>query len=105
MVHYTIVRGIAGPPAGRACSRRGGAIPMFRVSVVRVIGVIWAIAMPALAFGQAQAANGNIEGVVRDGSGAVLPGVTVTVTNTDAGVSRVVVTNDQGLYRALLLPL
>jgi hypothetical protein len=78
---------------------------MFRVSVVRVIGVIWAMAMPALAFGQAQAANGNIEGVVRDGSGAVLPGVTVTVTNTDAGVSRVVVTNDRGLYRALLLPL
>ena len=58
---------------------------MFRVSVVRVVSVIWAIAMPALAFAQAQAANGNIEGTVKDGSGAVLPGMTVTVTNTDTG--------------------
>ena len=78
---------------------------MYRVSVVRVVCVIWAIAMPALAFAQAQAANGNIEGTVKDGSGAVLPGVTVTVTNTDTGASRSTVTNDQGVYRAILLPL
>jgi Carboxypeptidase regulatory-like domain/TonB dependent receptor-like, beta-barrel len=61
--------------------------------------------MPAPAFAQAQAANGNIEGTVKDGSGAVLPGVTVTVTNTDTGTSRSTVTNDQGVYRAVLLPL
>jgi len=78
---------------------------MFRVSVVRVVGVIWAIAMPALAFAQAQAANGNIEGTVKDGSGAVLPGVTVTVTNTETGAERSTITNDQGAYRAILLPL
>jgi len=78
---------------------------MFRVSVVRVVSVIWAIAMPALAFAQAQAANGNIEGTVKDGSGAVLPGVTVTVTNTDTGAGRSTITNDQGAYRAILLPL
>ena len=34
-----------------------------------------------------------------------LPGVTVTVTNTDTGTRRVVVTNEQGFYRAPLLPL
>jgi hypothetical protein len=61
--------------------------------------------MPALAFAQAQAANGNIEGTISDATGAVLPGVTVTVTNTDLGSSRGVVTNDQGLFRAPLLPL
>jgi len=61
--------------------------------------------MPALAFAQAQAANGNIEGTVRDGSGAVLPAVTVTVTNTDTGAARSTLTNEQGVYRALLLPL
>ena len=54
---------------------------------------------------QAQAANGNIEGVVRDESRAVLPGVTVTVTNTDTGLERSTVTNQDGLYRVLLLPL
>ena len=78
---------------------------MFRVSVRLMVCLTWAIAMPALAWAQAQAANGNVEGTVRDGSGAVLPGVTVTVTNTDTGASRVVVTNEQGLYRALLMPL
>ena len=36
---------------------------------------------------------------------AVLPGVTVTVTNTDTGAQRVVVTNEGGIYRAVLLPL
>ena len=61
--------------------------------------------MPALAFAQAQAANGNIEGTVKDGSGAVLPGVTVTVTNTDTGAGRSTITNEQGAYRAILLPL
>ena len=63
------------------------------------------MAVPAVAFAQAQAANGNIEGTVRDGSGAVLPGVTVTVTNTDTGAARSTVTSDGGVYRALLLPL
>jgi hypothetical protein len=35
----------------------------------------------------------------------VLPGVTVTVVNTDTGTNRSVVTNEAGLYRATLLPL
>jgi hypothetical protein len=78
---------------------------MVRVWMSRVLVWGMATAMPAFAFGQAQAINGNIEGTVRDGSGAVLPGVTVTVLNTDTGASRVVITNDQGVYRALLLPL
>ena len=35
----------------------------------------------------------------------MLPGVTVTVANLDTGDTRVVVTNESGLYRAPLLPL
>jgi hypothetical protein len=62
-----------------------------------------ACAGPALA--QSQAANGSIEGAVSDTSGGVLPGVTVTVTNTDTGAERTVVTNEKGLYRAPLMPL
>ena len=34
-----------------------------------------------------------------------IPGVTVTITNTDTGLERAVVTNENGLYRAPLLPL
>src|SRR5512144_2646197 len=62
-----------------------------------------ALAIPAAA--QSTAANGSIEGTVSDTSGAVLPGVTVTVTNTETGAQRVIVTNEAGLFRAPLLPL
>jgi Carboxypeptidase regulatory-like domain len=61
------------------------------------------LAAPALA--QSQAANGAIEGTITDTSGGVLPGVSVTVTSTDTGLARTVVTNEKGLYRAPLLPL
>jgi hypothetical protein len=67
--------------------------------------LLLALSVPSTVFGQAQAANGNIEGTVRDASGAVLPGVTVTVTNRDTGAQRVAVTDENGIYRAVLLPL
>jgi hypothetical protein len=70
------------------------------LAVVVIAGLF---AAPALA--QSTAANGAIEGTVVDNSSGILPGVTVTVTNTDTGTVRSVVTNDSGLYRATLLPL
>src|SRR4029453_3262457 len=54
---------------------------------------------------QSQAINGMIEGTITDQSGATIPGVTVTVSNLDTGDSRVVVSNQSGVYRAPLLPL
>src|SRR4029079_8215227 len=54
---------------------------------------------------QSQAINGTIEGTITDQSGASLPGVSVTVTNVDTGDTRVVVSNEAGVYRAPLLPL
>jgi hypothetical protein len=62
-----------------------------------------AAVLPAAA--QSTAINGSIEGVITEDSGAVLPGVTVTITNVDTGDTRAVVTNANGLYRAPLLPL
>ena len=62
-------------------------------------------AFAGTAYGQSQAINGTIEGTVKDASGAVLPGVTVTITNTDTGTQRVVVTNESGVFRAPLLQL
>ncbi len=78
---------------------------MIRVWLGRVVVVLAVLATALPAAAQSQAMNGSIEGTVRDNSGAVLPGVTVTVTNTDTGVQRVVVTNEEGVYRAPLLPL
>lgn len=63
------------------------------------------IAGVAPAYGQSQAINGTIEGTVKDADGGVLPGVTVTITNTETGAVRVLVTNNAGLFRAPLLPL
>ena len=63
------------------------------------------IALTPIAFAQSTAINGAIEGVTKDSTGAVLPGVTVNVTNVDTGATRTLTTNAAGEYRALLLPL
>src|SRR5271154_3862237 len=47
----------------------------------------------------AQATNsGDIRGTVTDSTGALLPGVTVIVTNNDTGVTTTYTTNGSGLY-------
>jgi hypothetical protein len=51
----------------------------------------------------AQEFRGAIEGTVTDATGGVLPGVTVTVTNTATAVQQDVVTDDSGRYRVLYL--
>jgi hypothetical protein len=78
---------------------------MFRTLSAVLLCALVALAAPAPAVAQSQAANGNIEGIVRDTTGAALPGVTVTVTNMDTGTARTSITNDEGVYRAILLPL
>jgi len=52
----------------------------------------------------AQSSNGSISGIVSDDSGAALPGVTVTATNSATGVSRTTVSNAAGHYQVALLP-
>jgi len=70
-----------------------------------IMVLLCSLALSAPAFAQATAINGNIEGVVTDETGAVLAGVTVTITNLGTGLVRVTVTDTQGVYRAALLPL
>ena len=52
----------------------------------------------------AQENTGTITGVVTDDTGAVLPGVTVTVKQAETGFTRDVVTGSTGAYTAGLLP-
>jgi hypothetical protein len=52
----------------------------------------------------AQAVTGTIIGTVSDTTGAVLPGVTVTVAAKELGVSRTLVTNADGEYTAASVP-
>ena len=52
----------------------------------------------ALVFGQATSAT--LSGTVSDPQGAVVPGATVTIKDTDTGQQRQVQTNESGYYRA-----
>src|SRR6187402_3279408 len=50
-------------------------------------------------------ATAQLSGTVRDESGAVLPGVTVTATQTDTGLVRTAVSDDTGGYLLTNLPI
>ncbi|HSC25810.1 MAG TPA: carboxypeptidase-like regulatory domain-containing protein, partial [Vicinamibacterales bacterium] len=75
---------------------------MFRRIVIGCLTVALA-ALVAPAPVDAQQQLGAIQGTVLDQSRAVLPGVTVTVTNLDTGVVRTTTTNETGVYRVLSL--
>jgi hypothetical protein len=74
---------------------------MVRVSkdVLGIVLVVILTHTPAWAQATAQ-----MSGTVRDASGAVLPGVTITVTQTDTGFSRTAVTEGGGTYVVPNLP-
>lgn len=59
-------------------------------------GVLLVACFSMLAF--AQTAGARLEGIVRDTTGAVIPGVTVTATNEGTNISYSTVTNESGLY-------
>ena len=69
------------------------------------LSALLSVSLAAPAIAQSQAANGAIEGTVSDTSGAVLPGVNVTISNTETGAERSLITNEKGIYRAPLLTL
>src|SRR5207244_3007733 len=50
-------------------------------------------------------ATTQISGSVRDQSGAVLPGVEITATQTETGITRNTVTDERGSYVVQNLPL
>jgi hypothetical protein len=52
----------------------------------------------------AQAPLGSLTGVVRDTSDAILPGATVTLTNSGTGAEQILVTDEQGAFRFPQLP-
>jgi hypothetical protein len=53
---------------------------------------------------RAQSTTGSVSGDVADSTGAALPGVTITATNTSTGVARSVVSGRGGLFSFPLLP-
>src|SRR5260370_35629384 len=67
--------------------------------------VLAALAVLSVAAGAAAQSNtGQISGTIKDASGGLLPGVTVTVLNVNTAIPRVVVTDDEGAYIVTNLP-
>src|SRR5881296_2962830 len=52
----------------------------------------------------AQTSTATILGTVKDASGALVPGVSITVKHTESGLTRTVVSSEQGAYTVPLLP-
>ena len=63
-----------------------------------VASIVWLLGATAL-----WAQESSIEGVVKDQSGALVPGAEVTVLNQETGISRTVISNQVGLYAVPLL--
>src|SRR6478735_1070708 len=61
--------------------------------------VVALVALAPAASAVAQPAGGSIAGLVRDASGAAIPGATVRIVNEVTGVSLQAVSDEQGGYR------
>ena len=75
---------------------------LFHINL-RVLGmcVIVALLLPSASSGQVN--KSSLTGVVRDSSGAPIPGVSIRAVNTATGAPRQEVSNESGLYRFTLL--
>ena len=80
---------------------------VFKVFTLLVILVCVLSAVPSGLFAStmmAQTNVGRISGRVTDSSGAIVQGVTLTVTNDATSVARTVSTDDNGFYVVTNLP-
>ena len=64
------------------------------------IGIVFAILCSGSAFAQSVAGLGAISGIVRDASGAAVPGAQVVVANESKGIRRTLSTTEAGVFTA-----
>src|SRR5690242_6925752 len=88
------------PAGGMVPCRRCLEVRMRRVTLLCTLFVLFALPLPALA----QTTTGVIRGTVTDESGAVLPGVTVTIRSRAVPGAPTTVTNESGVFRFPTLP-
>src|SRR2546430_1847394 len=60
------------------------------------VGLLYVL-LSTLAFGQTS--NATLGGTVSDASGALIPGVMITATNTQTGIVTTVISNETGAYQ------
>src|SRR5882762_4660792 len=89
-------------------ARRGQGRPGYEEDVMkqssRRVTLVALLLLTTCARAWAQLATAQMNGRVTDESGAVLPGVTITATQTDTGATRTVVTDAGGSYVLTNLP-
>jgi outer membrane receptor protein involved in Fe transport len=79
-----------------------GAIVRFHARALRLfLAFLFSSGLSAVASGQV---GGSVSGAIKDPSGALVPGVTVTATNTVLGTIFTTTTDGQGLYSFPKLP-
>src|SRR6266853_3088992 len=66
---------------------------------MQLLGSVMAVLLLCLPL-FSQGSSGRILGTVTDQSGGVISGATVTVSDTERGVSKILTTNDPGEYNA-----
>jgi len=71
---------------------------------LRHAGSAFALILLGASLVAAQTASAVIQGTITDHQGGVLPGVSVTATNTDTGLRRDVASDEQGFFRLAALP-
>src|ERR1700722_6676666 len=76
----------------------GGERSMKRVGITSILSGSFLLIMFALSAWGQLGTQGTFVGAVRDASGGVVPGATVTATNIATGVVQQVTSNDDGLY-------
>jgi hypothetical protein len=72
---------------------------------LRSLAILVLVLLSTTLFAQSQATTGVIEGTVSDATGGALPGVTVTLHNTATNYEQNLVTDSDGRFRGVLLPL
>ena len=78
-----------------------------RTCVIRSLNLtlllIVSLTFANVAFGQAQSAAADLQGVVKDATGAVVPDAAITARHAGTNVRRAAVSNDEGFYRIVNL--
>ena len=83
---------------GRATRRRRSSGLFSLVSYARLVSLVAILGFAVVAPKVFAAVTGSISGTAHDSQGAVLPGVTVTLTNIQTGVVQKIVTDSVGFY-------
>src|SRR5215831_6197095 len=72
--------------------------------MVTRIGTVFLLIALSCSVVASQTSTASIVGVVRDASGALIPGVTINVKHIDSGQTRTVISSETGNYSAPSLP-